>query len=153
MSGVLTHIHVAGTRGGVMSPQSEATLVTGKGIEGDRNFGRERRRNVTLVEDANVADACATIGATYEAGCTRRNLTVTGIALNDLVDKEFTVGSVRLVGCELCEPCNQMETAVGPGALRALVHKAGIRAEILEGGVVRVGDAVHVADATKEAHS
>lgn len=141
-TGVVTHIHIASAHGAELDPRPEATLVTGQGIEGDRHYGREARRNVTLVEGGNVEDACTAIGVSYEPGCTRRNITVSGVSLNELVGREFTVGTARLRGAELCEPCGQMETAVGNGARRVLVHKAGIRAEIVEGGVVRVGDRV-----------
>jgi len=81
-----------------------------------------------------------------DAGAIRRNLVTRGVALNHLVGREFRVGAARLKGIRLGEPCDHMEALSGvPGIRKALVHRGGLRAEILEGGLVRVGDIV-VAD-------
>jgi MOSC domain-containing protein YiiM len=73
---------------------------------------------------------------------TRRNLLTSGVALNDLVGKEFQIGAVRLKGVRLAEPCNHLERLTQPGVLKGLVHRAGLRADILDEGVLRVGDAI-----------
>jgi MOSC domain-containing protein YiiM len=64
------------------------------------------------------------------------------VPLNHLVGREFTVGDVRLRGIRLCEPCAHMESLSKPGARKALRHRGGLRAEILESGTIRAGDAV-----------
>ena len=65
-----------------------------------------------------------------------------GVRLNDLVGRRFRVGELECRGIELCEPCTTMEARTVPGVIKALVHRAGLNAEILVGGEVRPGDAV-----------
>jgi MOSC domain-containing protein YiiM len=62
--------------------------------------------------------------------------------LNALVGRRFTVGSVECIGRRLAEPCSHLEKLTRPGIMRPLVHRAGLRADILVGGTISVGDAV-----------
>jgi MOSC domain-containing protein YiiM len=76
---------------------------------------------------------------------TRRNLVVRGVYLNHLVGRELRVGEVVLRGVRLCEPCKHLEEVSGlRGAMRLLAHRGGLRCDVVRGGVVRRGDAVHV---------
>ena len=70
-----------------------------------------------------------------------------GVPLNHLVGRTFRVGGVVLRGFKLAEPCTYLEGLTRPGVRRALVHRAGLRAEILEGGTISVGDAVEAVEA------
>jgi MOSC domain-containing protein YiiM len=72
----------------------------------------------------------------------RRQVLTRGIRLNDLVGERFTVGEVECVGQELCEPCNHLQGLTYPGVLRGLVHRGGLRADIVSGGRIAVGDEV-----------
>jgi hypothetical protein len=72
----------------------------------------------------------------------RRNLVVRGIDLNSLAGREFTLGPVRCRGNRLCEPCAHLDRFNGGGVLAPLVHRGGLRADVLEAGRVRVGDRV-----------
>lgn len=113
--------------------------VAGKGLEGDRHFheaGAAPGQALTLVEAEVVED----VG--LAAGETRRQITVRGVELNELVGKRFRVGEVECFGVELCEPCSHLEAMTRPGVIKELVHRAGINADILTGGTIRVGDAV-----------
>ena len=113
--------------------------VAGKGLEGDRHFNEEGAapgQALTLVE----AEVVEEVG--LAPGETRRQLTVRGVKLNDLVGKHFRVGDVECFGVELCEPCLHLEELTRPGMIKALVHRAGINADIVRGGTIRVGDAV-----------
>ena len=65
-----------------------------------------------------------------------------GIRLNELVGKRFRVGEVECFGVELCEPCSHLEEMTRPGMIKELVHRAGINADIVTGGTIRVGDTV-----------
>jgi MOSC domain-containing protein YiiM len=115
--------------------------VAGKGLEGDRHFHEEGAapgQALTLVE----AEVVEEVG--LAPGETRRQLTVRGVKLNDLVGKHFRVGDVECFGVELCEPCLHLEQLTRPGMIKALVHRAGINADIVSGGTIRVGDAVIV---------
>jgi len=122
------------------------TALPGRGLEGDRYAeGRGtfsapgRGYEVTLVE-ADVLDA---IELSWEDA--RRNIVTTGISLNAFVGHRFRVGSVTCVGRRLAEPCAHLERLARPGLLRPLVHRGGLRADILSAGTISVGDAVAVA--------
>ena len=118
--------------------------VSGRGLQGDRYFegrgtfgGPGRGYELTLVE-ANVLDE---LGLPWEAA--RRNIVTSGVSLNALVGRRFTIGEVVCIGRRLAEPCAHLDRVSGPGLLRPLVHRAGLRADILEGGLIRVGDRVN----------
>ena len=117
--------------------------VAGHGLEGDRYFdgrgtfsGTGRGYEVTLVE----AEALADVDLSWEQA--RRNIVTRGIALNGLVGRRFTVGTVECVGRRLAEPCAHLEKLARPGLLRPLVHRAGLRADVLRDGKIRLGDSV-----------
>ena len=113
--------------------------LAGKGLEGDRHFHPRRAKPgqaLTLVE-AEVVD-----GAGLAPGATRRQVTVRGVRLNELVGKRFRVGDVECYGVELCEPCKHLESMTRPGIIRELAHRAGINADILNDGTISVGDEI-----------
>jgi MOSC domain-containing protein YiiM len=64
------------------------------------------------------------------------------VRLNDLVGKRFRVGEIECLGVELCEPCSHLESMTRPGIIKDLAHRAGINADVLTDGVVRVGDEI-----------
>ena len=132
-------IHLGPEIAGELSLVDEARAVAGKGLEGDRKFfadGARPGQALTLVEAEEVE------GAGLRSGGTRRQVTVRGVRLNDLIGKRFLVGEVECYGVELCEPCAHLESMTRPGLIRDLVHRAGINADILTDGVIRVGDPV-----------
>ncbi|MBI2553091.1 MAG: sulfurase, partial [Candidatus Rokubacteria bacterium] len=65
-----------------------------------------------------------------------------GVPLSHLVDKEFRVGEVLMRGTRLCEPCKHLESLTQPGVLGGLIHRGGLRARILNEGMMRVGDVI-----------
>jgi MOSC domain-containing protein YiiM len=65
-----------------------------------------------------------------------------GVPLNHLVGHEFQVGAARLMGMRLCEPCQYLEDLTTKGLLTGLIHRGGLRANIVSGGAIRVGDSV-----------
>jgi len=73
---------------------------------------------------------------------TRRNLLTEGVPLNHLVGRTFRVGDVVLRGVRLADPCSYLAGLTRPGVSRALVHRGGLRADIVEGGTLRPGDAI-----------
>jgi hypothetical protein len=145
----------------VVAPDAEADLVrvdsarahAGRGLEGDRYFEQrgtfssayDRGHDLTLIE-AEVLDELSLPGGSLSAEEARRNIVTRGIDLPALVGKRFRVGEVECFAQRLCEPCAHLErltAAAGkPGTLRALVHKGGVRADILSDGTIQVGDAV-----------
>ena len=132
-------IHLGAERVPELWTVDEASAVAGQGLEGDRHFhedGAAPGQALTLVEAEVVEDAGLAPGET------RRQLTVRGVRLNDLIGKRFRVGEVECYGVELCEPCSHLEAMTRPGIIKELAHRAGINADIVSGGVIRVGDTV-----------
>jgi len=114
--------------------------ATGDGVKPGKKGGK---RAATLIE----AEAVEALERDYEIqigpGESRRNITTRGVALNHLVGRTFKVGEAVLRGIELCEPCNYLESLTRPGIRAGLVHRGGLRAEILESGMIRIGDTIH----------
>ena len=136
---VVEAIHLGPEVAGDLSQVDEARAVAGKGLVGDRKFhsgGAKPGQALTLVE----AEAVEDVG--LSPGGTRRQVTVRGVRLDELIGKRFRVGEVECYGVELCEPCAHLESLTRPGIMRDLVHRAGINADILTDGVIRVGDPV-----------
>ena len=132
-------IHFGAPRVPELWPVESARAVAGKGLEGDRHFhpeGAPPGHALTLVEAEVVED----VG--LPPGGTRRQLTVRGVRLNALVGKRFRVGEVECYGVELCEPCTHLEAMTRRGIIRELTHRAGVNADILTDGVIRIGDEV-----------
>jgi MOSC domain-containing protein YiiM len=146
MPGKVEAIYLFPERGGAPQAREQARAVAGHGLEGDRYFeeGLDPARQLTLV-DAAVLEEVAETDPTLALGPgeSRRQLTTSGVDLNSLVSVEFTVGEARCRGIELCEPCSHLEQLTGrAGIMRALVHRGGLNAEIIDGGVIAVGDPV-----------
>ena len=127
--------------------------VAGVGLDGDRYaYGRGHyqddrvSRDVTLIEAEALEALAREHGIGLAVGETRRNLTTRGISLNDLVGRRFWVGDVLCQGTRLCEPCQYLADLTGKPLLRPLVHRGGLRADILRGGVIRRGDRVRPAE-------
>src|SRR6266542_3759900 len=132
-------IHLGAAKAADLSTVDSVRAHAGKGLEGDRHFreeGAKPGQAITLVE-ADVVE-----GAQLPPGGTRRQITVRGAGLNDLVGKRFRVGDVECYGVELCEPCEHLESMTRPGIIKELVHRAGINADILTDGTIAVGDEV-----------
>jgi hypothetical protein len=143
----------------LVAPQAEAPVarvesaeaVAARGLAGDRYHagagtfsGPGAGYELTLVE-AEELDA---LDVSWEQA--RRNVVTRGIALNPLVGLRFTIGAVECIGRRLCEPCAHLEKLSGPGLLRPLVHKGGLRADILRGGPIAVGDEVAIVNLSED---
>lgn len=125
--------------------------VAGRGLEGDRYLAgggtySEKEgpgRQVTLIEVEALDAIEREQGIRLAPEASRRNLATRGVPLNHLVGREFTVGEVRMRGIKLCEPCGYLQRTLGIDHLvQALAHRAGLNAEILTHGEIRVGDPV-----------
>ena len=150
---IVLSIHIAPSAAAVMTSIREVRAVVGKGLEGDRYANRlgtyskdpGSGREVTLIESEAIEALKRDYHVELGAGESRRNIVTQGISLNHLVNKDFRVGEVVLRGTRLCEPCAHMEKLTVKGAMRGLIHRGGLRAEIVKGGTIRVGDSVIVA--------
>ena len=78
----------------------------------------------------------------WQGSVTSIHITIAGVPLNHLVGREFRGGAVRLRGTRLCEPCRYLDGLTQQGAMAALVHRVGLRAQILNDGHIRVGDTI-----------
>ena len=138
-------IHRVGERDGPAIPLDAARFITDRGLEGDGRSRRGRGRQITLIEAEALEHVARTLG--YEsvpAGASRRQVVVRGLALNDTVGKQLRIGPLVVQVDELCDPCQNMESKIGPGAQAALAQRGGVCGRILEGGVLRPGDPVSV---------
>jgi hypothetical protein len=113
--------------------------VTGEGLPGDRYFGRG---DLTLVEAEALESFRDDTGIELSHAEIRRQVLTRGVRLNDLLGKRFRVGGVEAVGAEWCEPCSHIEGLTYPGVLKGMVHRAGLRADIVQPGRIAVGDVV-----------
>jgi MOSC domain-containing protein YiiM len=153
-NGKVVSIHIVAEASGVPKEMESVRAVPGKGLEGDRYFNHTGTysdtpgsgRDLTLIEIEQLEHISREFGVKITPGESRRNLMTQGISLNDLVDREFKVGEITVRGTRLCEPCAYLAEKIGQeGALKALVHRAGLRCDIVTEGTISVGDAVTVA--------
>ena len=145
VEGRIEAIHLRPTSDADPVATATARVVAGKGLEGDRYYfeqGARRGEALTLIEAEALEGLAADTGIRLSAGDSRRQVLTRGIDLNALIGQEFTVGAVRCLGVELCEPCNHLQSLTAPGVLGGLVHRGGLRADVLAGGEIAVGDAV-----------
>jgi MOSC domain-containing protein YiiM len=148
--GAVVSLHIAATAAAPMKSVKQVQALPGKGLEGDRyaaNLGMYSNepgsgRDVTLIEIEAIEALRRDYQIELEAGATRRNIVTRGVYLNHLVGKEFSLGAVVLRGTRLCDPCAHMEKLTVKGALRGLIHRGGLRAEIVKRGTIRAGDII-----------
>ena len=150
--GTVVGIHIAPGPEQATHAVETATVVAGRGIEGDRYFRAEGDgtfyepgkdgQDLTLIEAEASEGLAADTGIELDHGEARRNVVTRGVALNDLVGRRFAVGEVEAVGSRLCDPCSHLEKVTQPGVLKGLVDRGGLRADVVRGGAIRVGDEV-----------
>ena len=127
----------------VMREVDEAMAATGLGLEGDRYASGSGKRGITLIQAEHLPVIAALAGMDRVQPATlRRNVVVSGLPLVALKGRRFRVGEVLLEGTDDCDPCSRMEAALGPGGYNAMRGHGGLCARILEGGRLRIGDAV-----------
>jgi len=151
--GMVEAIVLAPQAEGAMHQVDRAVARAGRGLEGDRYFDERgtfsnahgRGYDLTLIE-AEVLDTLELSTGRLTPEEARRNIVTRGIELNALVGEHFRVGDVECFAQRLCEPCAHLErltAATGkPGTLRALIHKGGLRADVLSDGEIGVGDQI-----------
>lgn len=155
MPGTVEGLFIAERPAQPMRSVLEVVGEDGRGLVGDRHYGKADPRqpgsdlvNVSLVEAEVLEMLRDEYGIELAPHETRRNVVVRGIRLHDLIGRRFRLGALLCEGVEVCQPCAHMQKKVGKPILKPLVHRGGLRARILEGGTVRVGDAVEALAAT-----
>ena len=157
--GTVVSIHIAREAAATMQSIAEVRALPGRGLEGDRYFAgtgyysktsSHGGREVTLIEIETIEAlfrgvlnaSGERLGIRLSAADTRRNIATSGVPLNHLVDQEFLLGAVMMRGTRLCEPCKYLEDLTQRGVMSGLIHRGGLRALILNEGVIHVGDTV-----------
>jgi MOSC domain-containing protein YiiM len=95
-----------------------------------------------LIEIEAIEALKVELGVELDPGSIRRNIVTSGIPLNHLVGREFQIGEVKARGIKLCEPCSHLARLTHSAVLPGLVHRGGLRAQILTDGTIRVGETV-----------
>ena len=155
--GAVAGIYIAQEGAAPIDSLEQIEAVAGQGLRGDRYFEAKGTysdtpgtgRQITLIEQEAVEAAAHDYGISLEPGQARRNIMTVGVALNHLVGKEFLVGEVRLRGMRLCEPCAHLASLSKRGVVKALTHRGGLRADILVGGMIHVGDPIRPAQESR----
>lgn len=145
VAGTVESIWVAPAAGEPARPLQRVLALPGLGLDGDRHVTGTGTfpsglpgSGLTLID----AEVCGSLDPPLQANEHRRNVVTPGIDLNALVGREFNIGAVRCPGMRLCEPCRVIARYAGWAIIRPLAHRGGLRADILEQGVVAVGDTV-----------
>jgi MOSC domain-containing protein YiiM len=147
--GTVEAIYISGTAAAPTKALDAVLAIPGVGLEGDRyalKLGTFYKPlpdyELTLIEAEAVEAMRRDYGVELAAGDARRNIVTRGVALNHLVGKEFTVGDVRIRGIRLCEPCDHLQRLTGKPVIKGLLHRGGLRAQILTEGTIHAGDEV-----------
>ena len=144
-------IHLADAARGPVRAVPEATAVPGRGLLGDRyergagTFSDwPKDHELTLVEAEVIEDLAREHGVHFAPGEHRRNVTTRNVRLNDLVGRRFRLGpDVECEGTRLCPPCDHLEAVTArPNLCRLMAGRGGLRARIITGGAIRVGDSM-----------
>jgi MOSC domain-containing protein YiiM len=150
-NGTVESIHIASAAEAKTQSLGQVMAIPGEGLEGDRyalktgTFYEPRPDyELTLIEAEAVEALQREIQVELAAGDARRNIVTRDVPLNHLVGKEFMIGEVRIRGIRLCEPCDHLEKLTGKKILKGLVHRGGLRAQILTKGAISVGDKIEV---------
>jgi MOSC domain-containing protein YiiM len=147
-------ICIARAASAAMESLAAVEAVAGEGLAGDRYLERTGfysprptdpgAREVTLFEAESLDWLRSEHGIELSPNEHRRNLTTRGVRLDDLLGRYFRVGDVLLEGVKDCPPCDHLQSLVGKPVLNPLVNRGGLRARVVEGGTIRVGDAIDV---------
>jgi MOSC domain-containing protein YiiM len=144
--GTVVSLYIAPAAEAEMQMIDEAHAVPGLGLEGDRYFRQtgtfslpQPDRELTLIESEAIEAFRSELGLEVDTGFSRRNIVTRAVALNHLVGREFLIGDVMVRGLKLCEPCKHLASISRPEVLPGLVHRGGLRAQILTEGTIRAG--------------
>jgi MOSC domain-containing protein YiiM len=156
LSGTVEAIALAERATGSMYTVDHATALANRGLEGDRYAAKAgtftpandtaRGYDLTLIEAEVLDSLTLPEGRTLGYAEARRNVVTRGIDLNALVGRRFRVGDVECLGQRLCEPCSHLEHLTTKGTLRGLIHRGGLRADVLSDGEVATGDLIETID-------
>jgi MOSC domain-containing protein YiiM len=144
--GTVEWIGIRPARKGPLTVVESVDARADHGLAGDHYAKAGGKRQVTLIQAEHLNAIASMLGIDMvDPGSVRRNIVVRGVNLLALKDKHFSIGSATLAFTGLCHPCSRMETALGPGGYNALRGHGGITARVMHDGIIKIGDAVNVA--------
>ena len=112
-------------------------FTEGRGIEGDRF--EESLYPVTFFS-LEVAEAIEKeFEREIDIKLYRRNITISGVNLCELIGKQFYVGEVLFEGMAHCNPCTWMDAIIEKGTYRQMKGRGGLRAKVIKGGTIMLG--------------
>jgi hypothetical protein len=149
-AGVVAGLYLAPAAEAPCEGVEAVEAVAGRGLRGDRyfdgrgTFGRPGAagHELTLIEAEALDALAAERGIALDAADARRNIVTRGVDLNALAGRRFVIGEAEIVGRRWCEPCAHLQRLTAPGVLGGLVHRGGLRADIVRGGTIALGDQV-----------
>ena len=124
---------------------NEVEAIKGKGLVNERHFkeNNEKRCQITLIEIENINHYNKLTGTTIPAINFLRNIVTQGIRLNELVGKEFFIGTVKVKAHDLCRPCKYLQESLRQkNILKELLYTGGLRCEILSSGKIYINDKI-----------
>ncbi|HEX9843787.1 MAG TPA: MOSC domain-containing protein [bacterium] len=148
--GRVAALHICAQARAGMQDVQEVEAIKGRGLAGDRYLlgtGTYSQRpgtgrQVTLIEAEALRELADRHGIAFSGAEARRNIVTRGVRLEELIGATFRVGGATLRGMRPCEPCAYLQELTGKPVLGPLAHRGGLRADILVGGAIRVGDAI-----------
>ncbi len=151
--GTVLSIQIAPAANAQLQNLEEVKVVEGLGLEGDRYYNRagtysdkhDESREATFIESEALDALRDDYRVELNGADSRRNFTTRGVALNHLVGRQFKIGEAVFRGIRLCEPCTHLEELSGKSVRKGLIHRGGLRAQIVKPGLVCVGDDVEEA--------
>ena len=159
MNAILEGIYISPSAGTLPHSVPQVRALAGRGLEGDRyalgcgSFSKKPGpRDVTLIEAEELEQFVRDSGHPLDAAQSRRNLLTRGLRLNELVGRDFFIGGIPLRGVELCEPCTHLARLTSVPVLPGMIHRSGLRAQILRDGELAVGDLITVGSETFNHH-
>jgi MOSC domain-containing protein YiiM len=151
LNGTVESIHIASTAEAPPQALAQVVAIPGAGLEGDRYalklgtfYKPAPDHELTLIEAEAIEALRRDYHVELAAGEARRNIVTRNVPLNHLVGKEFAIGEVRIRGIRLCEPCDHLQNVMGKSVIKGLLHRGGLRAQILTQGTISVGDKITI---------
>lgn len=156
LAGRVEALALAEVATGPMRLVETALALADRGLAGDRYAakagtftpanGSGTGYDLTLVQAEFLDDLALDHDRRLGYAEARRNVVTRGIDLNALVGRRFRIGDVECLGQRLCEPCAHLERLTTTGVLRGLIHRGGLRADIVTDGSLEVGAGIETVD-------
>tara|TARA_Y100000590_G_C15156883_1_gene802062 strand:- start:91 stop:531 length:441 start_codon:yes stop_codon:yes gene_type:complete len=121
--------------------------IAGKGLENDRfaKKNNDKGNQLTIIQKEIIDEYNKNQGTSIPYINFRRNIISKNINLNEMIGKIIKIKNIEIKVIDLCEPCNHLQKLLKQENLvKNLLHKGGIRCEILKGGKINIGDKIEV---------